>query len=219
MVTFSIFNPSRTGKAEGERKGALEVVTVVSPHLSSAHVTEMRDANMSPIVVGDLIFNPAWNPSVRKHIAIAGMIDLTGSGRDDTAEFIRNLEKLGVVVDAYLDLKSLTIQGPGITRATGYLVLGPEPQFDDSIVSKSDANTRKKEVLDKMNELKSNAKQEGVQFVNIDHYLAMIGYRVPKNYGSTLHMYDTGPMKGVMRKSSGEADKSESDEKKPPVDK
>jgi hypothetical protein len=213
QLTFSIFAPSRTGKAEGQRKGSLEVINVVQPHLSTARITDVTDDRLNPIMQGDLLFNPAWNPTIRQHVAIAGMVDLTGKGRDDSQEFMRSLERQGIVVDAYLDLKTLTVQGPGITRQTSYLVLGPDPTFDDSIVQKTDVNARKKEVFQKMNELKDAARQEGVPLIPLKRFLAMVGYRLPKELPGSGPSYDYIGITGVQRKEQPPKD-TDSDESK-----
>ena len=42
---------------------------------------------------------------------LAGLFDLTGEGRDNIEEFMRTLRKEGTVIDAYLDLKDLTVKG------------------------------------------------------------------------------------------------------------
>jgi hypothetical protein len=211
QLTFSVFEPSRTGRAEGERKGAVEVVSVTAPHQSKARIVAgtVGDPGMRPIMPGDQLYNPAWTPGMHQHVAIAGLIDLTGNGRDDIEEFMRNLSRQGTVVDAYLDLRTNTIQGPGINRQTEYLILGPEPEFDDTIAQRSDANTRKKEVAERMNDMKTQAKQEGVSLVKLETFLAMTGYRVPKA-GAGLHTYEI--IKGVQRRENAPpADKAEPD--------
>jgi hypothetical protein len=211
QLTFSVFAPSRTGRAEGERKGAIEVVNVVGPHQSKASIVAgtVGDPGMRPIMPGDQLYNPAWSPRTRQHVAIAGLIDLTGGGRDETVEFMNNLRRQGIEVDAYLDLRTNTIQGPGITRQTEYLILGPEPEFDDTIALRNDANARKKEVAERMNDMKTQAKQEGVSLVKLETFLAMTGYRVPKT-SAGVHTYET--IKGVQRKESAPpADKADTD--------
>jgi len=211
QLTFSVFTPSRTGRAEGERKGAVEVVSVVGPHQSKARIVAgtVGDPGMRPIMPGDQLYNPAWTAGSRQHVAIAGLIDLTGNGRDDIDEFMRNLRRQGTEIDAYLDLKTNTIQGPGINRQTEYLILGPEPEFDDTIALRNDANTRKKEIADRMNDMKTQAKQEGVSLVKLETFLAMTGYHVPKTTQG-VHSYEI--LKGVQRKENAPpADKADSD--------
>src|SRR5262249_14402608 len=52
QLTFSVFEPSRTGRAEGARKGALEVVSVTGPHQSKARIVAdtVSDPGMRPIM-------------------------------------------------------------------------------------------------------------------------------------------------------------------------
>ena len=38
------------------------------------------------------------------------------------------LQRMGVVVDAYLDEKDNTIKGPGMTLNTTYLIIGDTPE-------------------------------------------------------------------------------------------
>src|SRR5206468_2485523 len=115
------------GKPEKEGKATVEVLAVVGLHQAQVRVTSVRDPNRDPVLRGDLLFNPAWDPKGKVHVALAGQIDLSGEGRDELAEFARTLEKGGVVVDAYLDLREAAVKGPGIGRETDYLILGSEP--------------------------------------------------------------------------------------------
>ena len=111
-----------------------------------------------------------------------GLIDLTGDGRDDSAEFVRNLERQGTVVDAYLDLKDLTIKGNGINRQTDYLVLGDSPSFEGHQALREGDPTleRKKAVMQKMTDLQKEAVNEGIAIVPLRRFLGMIGYRLPR---------------------------------------
>src|SRR5262249_19422845 len=88
-----------------EGKATVEVVSVLSDHVSQARITSWRDRERDPVLKGDLLFNPAWSPNMRQHVAIAGTVDLTGEGHDDLQELIRTLERQNVIVDAYLDTK------------------------------------------------------------------------------------------------------------------
>ena len=145
QLTFSVFGVGPDGKPIGfsvtgdndqvtsQPKADLEILNVVEAHLSTAKITHVYDAGANPVGVGDVIFNPAWNPTVRQHVAIAGLIDLTGDGRDSTLEFVRNLEKQNIIVDSYLDLRDMTVKGKGIGLQTNYLVLGELPEFEAGV--------------------------------------------------------------------------------------
>ena len=125
-------------------------------------------------------FNPIWSPSQREHVALAGIIDLNGDGIDDTPELIRQLEKQGVVVDAWVDLKSRSIKGPGMTERTTYLVLGETPVPPQVVDESNPLVMATTEVLGKMSAMKQKAKDLGVEPVQYRRFLALIGYRLPK---------------------------------------
>jgi hypothetical protein len=184
QLTFSVFGKDAGGKPVGERKGAVEVVNVLGPTLSMAKVTEVTDAATHPLVRGDLLFNPAWSPTLREHVAVAGLIDLTGDGSDASAEFVRDLRRQNIVVDMYLDLKSMTVQGK-LTHQTGYLVLGTKPQFGSGItlneLNNDPQNQRRQDVIAKLSDIESEATKLGVAVVPARWFMALIGYKLPKS--------------------------------------
>src|SRR5207249_11854766 len=93
-LTFSVFSRGADGKRSSrEPKGSLEIVEPVSDHLSRAKITEVRNPSRDPILSSDLLYNPAWSPNMREHVAIVGLIDLVGDGKDHTLEFVRNLTR------------------------------------------------------------------------------------------------------------------------------
>jgi hypothetical protein len=185
-LAFSVLPPSSTGKsaANRDRKGAIEISAVLEPHLSAARIISEASELRDPILPGDLIFNPSWNSGQREHVALAGIFDLDGDGTDDTQEVIRGLERQGIIVDAYVDLRDRTIKGPGITERTTYLVLGEMPKLSQSM-----ANVRTEDnpiaqavtqIAEKVTELKNAAKEKGVQPVTYQRYLTLVGYPMPK---------------------------------------
>jgi predicted nucleic acid-binding Zn-ribbon protein len=182
-VTFAVLPAGSTGKAAAsrERKGAIEVIEVLEDHLSTAKVLEAVNASRDPLLPGDLLFNPAWNPNQRTHVALAGIIDINGDGIDDTPDLIRMLERQGVVVDAFLDLKDRTVKGPGITERTEYLIYGEKPLI--SAVATLEANPVTQAALDvmgKMEEMKKKATDLGAQPVQFRRFLLLMGYKLPK---------------------------------------
>jgi hypothetical protein len=177
-LTFSIHARGPDGRPVADSKGSLEVVKVVGEHLSQTRMLAVKDRNSDPILEGDLLYNPNWSPSMRKHVALVGVMDLTGDGRDATYELIRNLDRYGVVVDAYVDPRDNTIKGKGITVQTDYLVQGVTSQ------ELANASDRVLESLKKREEesgkLIKAARENGVQLVSLGKYLDMIGYRLPR---------------------------------------
>ena len=68
-----------------------------------------------------MLINPIWNPREGEHVAISGVIDLTGDGRNNIDEFIANPYAHGVVVDAS-SKKRITRSRTGMTLNTTYLI-------------------------------------------------------------------------------------------------
>lgn len=182
-ITFSVFSPDLGGKATQQYKGSIEVLDVVDAHLAKAKITQVADPGRSPITTGDVIVNPAWSPNMRMHVAIAGLIDLTGDGRHNIDEFMANLSRQGVDVDAYLDLTDNTVKGPGMSINTSYLIIGDAPDFDERMVT-TDARTETKLSINRsMTDLQAKARELGVTVVPLRRFVQMIGYKLPKGAG------------------------------------
>jgi hypothetical protein len=185
QLTFAIHGLSPTDhKPLPAAKGTLEVISVVGPHLSQARITSVKDRFRDPILKGDILFNPTWNPTLRKHVAITGLVDLTAEGRGSVAEYSRNLEEFmrkleqhSVLVDAYLDPKDMTMKGKGISVATDYLILGDGQEY---LADRGAGADLLKNVAPKITEMQDLAKRNGVQVMPIRKYLETIGYRLPK---------------------------------------
>lgn len=218
QLTFSVFGVGTDGKAQGERKGGLEVVSVLESHLSVCRVIDIADPGANPILTGDLIFNPAWTPGLRQHIALAGLIDLTGDGRDSTEQFINDLKRQGIVVDGYIDVRDGSVTG-GVTGQTNYLVVGDIPKFSAAAqmmksfsgAGKQDPATIKKDIAEHMTEFQTEANRLGVQIVPVRRFLTMIGYRVPRvpveaNYDDRLQNKPTEEVEAQQGPREGKTD-------------
>ena len=182
-LTFSIFGVGQY-KPSAERKGAVEVINVIGDHLSAVRITEVRTATRDPLLTGDLLYNPTWSPGVKQHVVVAGLIDLTGDGKDGTLEFVRNLEKQGVVVDAYLDIREMVVRkrGDGIGRQTNFLVLGDTPEFlQEGRVRDNDPRAElKTKINEEIAKLHETAVKLGVNVVPARRYMTLIGYQLPR---------------------------------------
>jgi hypothetical protein len=114
-------------------------------------------------------------------VAIAGIIDLNGDGVDDTPDLIRTLDKQGITVDAWLDLRDRTVKGPGMTEKTTYLILGEKPVLPPNVIPGSNAVAdAATEVLGKIEEMKAKARDLGAEQVQYRRFLSLIGYRLPR---------------------------------------
>ncbi|MFO0807810.1 MAG: hypothetical protein U0746_04235 [Gemmataceae bacterium] len=211
-LTFSVLPSGTTGKtaAGRDRKGAIEIVAVLEPHLSSAKVIDAPNALRDPLLPGDLLFNPAWSPTSRMHVALAGIFDLNGDGIDDIQEVISTLRKAGVEVDAYLDIKDRTIKGPGISERTTYLIEGvpPKPSGAQAIDSNSPVQQALMDLLGKHTEFVNKSRDLGVDRVPYLKFLAMVGYRLPK-VGNPID----GSASSYLRDDKGKIKPTEKDEK------
>ena len=125
---------------------------------------------------------------MKRHIAIAGLIDLTGDGLDDTQEFIRGIEKQDVVVDGYLDLREEDLTKPEAFKGdmsfkTDYLVLGQIPEIDQGLALRQNDPrlARSQQVVVRLSDLQSQAGLKGITIVPARRFMALIGYRLPKN--------------------------------------
>jgi hypothetical protein len=157
--------------------------------VSQTRITSLADENRNPVVVGDLLFNMAWSPSLKQHVAIAGIIDLTGDlSRENPTQaqralddFKRSLANQGIVVDAYLDLKDNTIKGE-ITRQTDFLIRGEPPVFPGSGAINDDdpRNRRRSAIVEQMTSMEQTAVQYGVPVIRLREFLNKIGYRMPR---------------------------------------
>lgn len=175
-----------TNDIPNDLKGAIEIIDVIGPSLATARVTYEMDPIRDPIRGGDQLFNPAWEPGYREHIAFAGIIDLNADGVDDNEQFIRLLERHGVVVDAYLDLKTREIKGPGMSIDTTYLVRSDHPDLNQDLAVPGAVNANdprrlfKDDVLVKMGEMDVKAKDLGIQTMSARKFLAYMGIEMPR---------------------------------------
>lgn len=220
QLTFSVFGAGVNGKATKDRKGAVEVVQVLDKHLSQARITDQADSGRTPVMAGDLIYNLAWSPTQRQHVTVAGIIDLTGEGHDDTQEFIRNLERQGIVIDSWLDLRDMTVKGSGMTLQTNYLVLGDIPEVgDDAALAATDRQAvRSGELVNKLTELRTDANSKGVAIVPVRRFLMQIGYRLPKVIPGSRG-YSTLPGSGYSSKALPKETATEDKPEKDPSEK
>jgi len=196
-LTFSIFSPgkyrlSKYDDVKGDedtRKGTLEVIRVVDDRSSEARITWTRNPVQDPILQGDLLYNPAWTPGQREHVAIAGIIDLTGDGRDNTQEFIRSLEKIGVIVDSYVDIsksppaRDSWPKGQNMTRErTSYLIIGEKPNLEQGAAGREQdpRMARRVEVRTEFDKLQQEAVSLGITTIPVRRYMALMGMKVPK---------------------------------------
>ncbi|MFO0877837.1 MAG: hypothetical protein U0840_10825 [Gemmataceae bacterium] len=188
QVTFSIHAMTADGKLNPTAKGTLEVVRVIGSHLAQARITSVKDPKQDPILKGDRLFNPTWDPTRKKHVAIAGMADIGGDGSFNTEDLRRLLAKQNVEIDAFIDTKdekTPKIGGSGITVNTDYLILADPLDGVNHPRSRDKAYTAAFDKL--MREMRDKAAANGVHVIGLRRYLEMIGYRAPKIASGTSY--------------------------------
>jgi len=182
-LTFSVFSPGSPGHPNKDYKGKVEIIDVISANLSKAKIIEVVNPNANPFMVGDVLINPVWSPNQREHVAIAGLIDLTGDRRDNVGEFMSNLQRMGVVVDAYQDLNDNTIKGPGMTLATAYLVVGDTPDVSGEVIGGDKRADFKLQIGAKITDMRNEAQRLGITIVPLRRFVELVGYKMPKGSG------------------------------------
>jgi hypothetical protein len=189
-VTFGIYGKGADGKPLKQPKGRLEVVRVTGEHLAQARITDLKDERSDPVMVGDFLYNPAWNSNLKQHVAIIGTIDLTGDGQDSIQEFMRNLKNQNVEIDAWMDMKTKKLNG-SITRQTDLLIVGAYPDFGVGVVKSDDPVTEaKNQTVKEMQRVQDEAEKLGVRVVRLNAFLEMSGYALPKLMGTEKDRLD-----------------------------
>jgi hypothetical protein len=196
------------GKMIKEGKATMEVVRTVGAHQSLARLTSVRDAGHDPVIRGDVIFNPAWDPNKRPRVAVAGLADLTGDGTDNTAEFLRWLDKQGMDIDAWMDPRDLQIKGRGISRDTDYVIIGDAPEGG----RKGD---RAKDIVERMHEMEATAREKAVALISLRKFLVLTGFRMPKISAGSGGSFEEYRLQADLKEKEGRKADKPKDEKKP----
>ena len=164
QTMFSVVAGDEQVGREQHTKGRLEVTDVLGPHFAEARIID--DKLTDPLVTGDKIYTPLWQPGRSEGFGIIGTIDLDNDGSDDR-EMVRDLIRLaGGRVDA-----EDTPDGKQIGKLsinTRYLIEGEPPA----------ANAEKA-----YTKMQFDARQIGVRLIPVPKFLDMVGW---KNQKQTL---------------------------------
>jgi hypothetical protein len=166
--------------SEAKSKGTLEVINVTGPHLAECRI--LTDVPSNPILPGDLIYTPLWHSGLQEHFALAGFLDIDDDGINDRQKIMDMIRTNGGIVDAYTDDKGNLVGK--LTNDTRYLVKGrgdrPEGVNQDAF----------KRLIDE-------AKDLGVETINLTKFLDIMGYTPPRVVekdasGRTVHIPTAG---------------------------
>lgn len=177
QTMFSVVAGEEDVGGDQRRKGAIEVVEVLGAHFAEARILE--DKVTEPMVEGDKIFTPLWQPGRKEGVAIIGGIDVDEDGSDDR-DMIRDLVRMsGGTIDAE-DTPDGKEVGQ-ITQDTRYLIQGKIPE-DSNIAGKA------------YTKMQNQALKMGVRMISVPKFFDQVGW---KNQHQTLVFGRHGNVKDV----------------------
>jgi len=168
-ITFSVFDPGTTDVSASTKpdknkvstpasaavnKGSIEVINITDNHLAECRILQHSPSN--PILPGDVIYTPVWQPGQQDHFALAGTLDIDGDGEDDARRVQELIQVNGGAVDNE------------VTVNTRYCIVG-------KVDEKSD---------DATNKVLGDAKKFGTQQMKLSQFLEMMGYAAKAVEGS-----------------------------------
>lgn len=158
QTTFTVHAPGQKPNDPNTKvKGKIEVTQILGDHMAEAKVLE--DSLRDPILPGDKIYTPLWDPGRREHFAIAGSIDFDDDDKDDRERLRHLIELNGGVIDAELEADG-NIKGH-MSVNTSYLILGKQ----------SGEKTR-----ESYNSMLQTAKQFSIPVLSAQTFLDQIGW-------------------------------------------
>jgi hypothetical protein len=212
LTTFSVYGVDDTNPLDAERKGIIQVISLLGPHNAEARIVE--DDLSNPLMPGDNVFSPTWEPGRPEHFALAGWMDLNQDGVSDRQEIRDLIAHNGGVIDEELDENGKRTGQMSIK--TKYLVRGDVPKVVEGTK------------LSGWSEINDEAQTLGVKTINVNDFLKQMGHKVQDrtvNLGSGANPNNFAPRfpNGVQpirpstpeefRKSSGKGNKPTSTSK------
>lgn len=177
-LTFGIYGRDAGGNPYQMPKANIEVVRILGPNRSLGRIT--GDSNSSPILPGDLLYNPVWNPGDRESIAYVGLIYLDDDKKDDGEQFRQLVESMGGKVDAFYDIKNDKIVG-NINVDTGWLVVGEIPEDGDRETLDPEEARLIADLREAKTTMFNQARDNGVRLINVRNFLTFMGHNRPNN--------------------------------------
>jgi len=159
QTTFSVVGGEESNPASAKSKGKIEVINLLGPHMAEARIVE--DDLSDPLMPGDKVFSPTWEPGRAEHFGLAGFMDIDGDGESDRQR-IHDLIRLGGgVVDAEVTDDG-KVSGK-LSINTKYLIYGDEPHGEAAVTA--------------YGEMKSEAQTLGVHLTKVNDFLDYMGYK------------------------------------------
>ncbi|MBN1589238.1 MAG: hypothetical protein JW888_06970 [Pirellulales bacterium] len=161
QTQFSVFSAGTNNVAEASKKASIEVTRIRGSHLAEARIVD--DTLTDPILVGDKIYTPIWSLGEKRHVALAGLIDLDNDGRSDLEQVHTLIEMNGGVVDARMDAHGK--RTGSLNMDTRYLILGKD--FEHNAPPELQAD---------LNQIKNQAEQLRVETITLKNFLERMGW-------------------------------------------
>ena len=199
-LTFNVFAAGWNGRAEGELKATIEVIRVEDERTSLCRVNTLYDIDghevaindatpgrilrdgSSAIKEGDLIFNTFWGA----HVAIVGVVEFPGyesksigAQMNSLIEFMSYLQRQGITVDAYTDLRDGKMVGE-VSGKTNVVIRGIAPA---KFGSESD-ESRVKAIKVSLAESTDQAMARGMFLISPENFMVVTGFRRTADDGS-----------------------------------
>ena len=173
------FDSRRTRDGTITAKAQIEVIQTMGPHLSQARIIPGTEADKvrDGVLVGDLLYNSVWRKGEPDHVALFGIFDLNGDGTDDIKQLAKDLNRMGIVVDAYYDLDQKTWTGK-LTEKTIYAVQGNTPFKEINAGEPPAVIAAKGEILKAIEDAGKDARNRGTKVVRMRDFFPRIGYPV-----------------------------------------
>jgi hypothetical protein len=165
QLTFSVQPSGFTGNPFTKPKAKIEVIAVSGSDLAEARIIESSLTN--PIIAGDQVFNPAWNPGRVMRFALAGLMDIDDDGVDDRAKIRQMIRIAGARIDAEI-MPDGTQQGE-VSVETNYFVRGGRPDPEK-------AGPLQLKVLASMAKMERTSLDYGAVVIDLDKFLDLVGY-------------------------------------------
>jgi hypothetical protein len=159
---FSVYDASAARIKDAKRKGTLEVTRLLDDHSAECKITS--DSLKDPILPGDQIHTPLWQPGQSRRFALVAPLDFDNDGKSDYQHIRRLILASGGTIDAEVDEQG--IRSGQLSVETRCVVVGAPAKKD---APRSEAATR----------LLDEAKQLGVDSLSAGKFFDLVGHKPP----------------------------------------
>ena len=189
-VTFGVIDGAETRLDDAKVKATIQITAIRGDHLAEGRVVA-RPEIQHPIIPGDKIYSPFWQPGRVVRIALAGNIDLDGDDKPDNEALRGMVTAAGAKVVAEV---SPTGQESGTLDASvRFLVIGEDPSLSDN----PNVAAQQAQAIAQMGDLKNRATELGVSIIpawKLQNYLKIMNDSLTTPLGSAAREADFAPL-------------------------